>query len=152
MGLDLNPVDLQSGDATAWLETLVWPGEDERARRLRAAIAVARREAPTVVKGDLLTDLAPLAAMAPQDATLVVFHTAVLAYVWPQRRRDAFADAVRGLNAVWISNEAPGVFPSFAKTVPQSPAPGRFLMALDGKPVAWTRPHGQSIEWIGEPP
>jgi hypothetical protein len=21
-----------------------------------------------------------------------------------------------------------------------------------GKPAAWTRPHGQSIEWIGEPP
>jgi hypothetical protein len=62
------------------------------------------------------------------------------------RRRDAFTDAVHNFNAVWISNEAPGVFPAFAKTVPQSPAPGLFLMALDGKPVAWIRPHGQSIE------
>jgi hypothetical protein len=33
--------------------------------------------------------------MASKYATLVVFHTAVLAYVWRQRRRDAFADAVR---------------------------------------------------------
>jgi hypothetical protein len=151
-GLDLNPVDLQSDDATAWLETLVWPGQEERTRRLRAAIGIARREAPMVVKGDLLTDLARLVAMAPKDATLVVFHTAVLAYVWPQQRRDAFAEAARSLNAVWISNEAPGVFPSFAKTAPRPPAPGHFLMALNGKPAAWTSPHGQSIEWIDEPP
>jgi len=22
-------------------------------------------------------------------------------------------------------------------------------MMVDGKPVAWTRPHGQSIDWFG---
>jgi Uncharacterized protein conserved in bacteria (DUF2332) len=80
-GLDLNPIDSRSEDGAAWLETLVWPGRPEPAQRLRAAIAVARRELPKVVRGDLQADLVPLAAAAPQDATLVVFHTAVLAYV-----------------------------------------------------------------------
>jgi hypothetical protein len=26
-----------------------------------------------------------------------------------------------------------------------APEPGRFLLALDGVPVAWTGPHGQSL-------
>src|SRR6516225_2472414 len=38
-----------------------------------------RAEAPRLVKGDLRTDLAALAQEAPKDATLVIFHTAVLA-------------------------------------------------------------------------
>jgi hypothetical protein len=79
-GLDLNPIDLRSDEEVAWLETLVWPGQEERAHGLRAAIDVARREPPSVVKGDLLGDLERLMATAPSDATLVVFHTAVLPY------------------------------------------------------------------------
>jgi hypothetical protein len=149
LGLDLNPIDLHCEDETAWLETFVWPGQEERVQRLHAAIAIAQSDPPTVVKGDLLTDLAPLIATAPRDATLVVFHTAVLAYVVPQERRNAFAETVRNSNAVWISNEAPGLFPDLARTAPRSPHRGHFLMAQDGLPVAWTSPHGQSMEWFG---
>ena len=148
-GLDLNPIDLRSEDGSAYLETLVWPGQQERAQRLQAAIATARRELPTVVKGDLLSDLEPLAATAPQAATLVVFHSAVLAYVAPRAARDQFAETVRRIKAVWISNEAPSVFPSFAEGAPPAPTPGSFLLALDGRPLAWTGPHGQSIDWFG---
>jgi hypothetical protein len=149
LGLDLNPIDLHCEDETAWLETFVCPGQEERVQRLHAAIAIAQSDPPTVVKGDLLTDLAPLIATAPRDATLVVFHTAVLAYVVPQERRNAFAETVRNSNAVWISNEAPGLFPDLARTAPRSPHRGHFLMAQDGLPVAWTSPHGQSMEWFG---
>jgi hypothetical protein len=116
---------------------------------VRAAIAIARRELPTVVKGDLLSDLEPLADTAPQDATLVVFHTAVLAYIASRIVRDRFAEAVGRTEAIWISNEAPSVFPSFAERAPPAPTPGSFLLALDGRPLAWTGPHGQSIDWFG---
>jgi len=148
-GLDLNPIDLRSAEDVAWLETLVWPGQEARAERLRAAIALARRDLPNIVRGNLLTDLEPLIATAPKDATLVVFHTAVLPYVRPQARRDRFAATVRAGNACWISNEAPSLFPSFAQMAPPAPAPGRFLLALNGKPLAWTGAHGQSIDWFG---
>jgi hypothetical protein len=149
LGLDLNPINLLSEDETAWLETLVWPGQAERADRLHAAIEIARPDPPRIVRGDLMTDLEPLMATAPKDATLVVFHTAVLAYVTSQERRDEFAETVRKANVVWISNEAPGVFPSYAKTAPPAPTRGHFLMMMDGTPVAWTGPHGQSIDWFG---
>ena len=62
----------------------------------------------------------------------------------------AFAQSVRRLGAVWISNEAPGVFPSIRARLPGAGPPGAFLLAVDGKPLAWTGPHGGWIEWIGE--
>src|SRR5271165_5281520 len=81
LGLDLNPIDIFSGEQVAWLELLVWPGQEDRAEKLRAAIDVARSDPPRVIKGNLLTDLERVIATAPKDATLVVFHTAVLAHV-----------------------------------------------------------------------
>ncbi len=149
VGLDLNPIDLRAAEGAAWLETLVWPGQEGRVERLRAAIAVARLDLPNIVRGNLLTDLERLMAAAPKDATLVVFHTAVLGYVASQANRDRFAAIVRAADAFWISNEAPVVFPSFAETAPPAPAPGRFLLALNGKALAWTGAHGQSIDWFG---
>jgi hypothetical protein len=150
-GLDLDPIDLRSTDRMRWLETLVWPDQRERAERFGAAIIVARAEPPRVVKGDLSTDLGPLLATAPRDATLVVFHSAALAYVASQERRDRFAETVRRAGAVWISNEAPGVFPVLAAAAPPPPGPGRFLLMQDGTPLAWASPHGQSIDWFGAP-
>jgi hypothetical protein len=148
-GLDLNPIDLRSDEEVAWLETLVWPGQEERARGLQAAIDVARRETPEVVKGDLLSGLEGLMATAPGDATLVVFHTAVLTYVTPRESRDRFAESMMNSAAVWISNEAPGVFLSLAESAPPAPARGLFLLMRNGVPLAWTGPHGQSIDWFG---
>jgi hypothetical protein len=141
-GLDLDPVDVADEDQMAWLEALVWPDQPHRLARLRAAVAVARQAPPRIVRGNLLHDLSALAAQAPQNATLVVFHTAVLAYVTDIAARAAFVDAVRGCGAVWISNEAPGVFPEIAARAGTPPRPGSFLLAVDGKPVAWTDPHG----------
>jgi hypothetical protein len=150
-GLDLDPVDLSSAARVRWLETLVWPDQRERAERFGAAIRVARADPPRVVKGDLSTDLEPLLATAPQDATLVVFHSAALAYVASQERRDRFAETVRRAGAVWVSNEAPGVFPAWAAAAPPPPERGRFLLMQDGTPMAWASPHGQSIDWFGVP-
>lgn len=146
-GLDLNPLDVGDPDAVAWLETLVWPGQEERAGRLRATIEVARRQRPRVVAGDLAADLPALAAEAPRDAPLVIFHSAVLAYV-PPEVRERFVTRVRELGAVWVSNEAPAVLPAIAARLASPPPAGRFLLSVDGEPVAFTGPHGQSIDWI----
>jgi hypothetical protein len=144
-GLDLNPLDVTSDDDVRWLSCLVWPGEGDREQRLAAAIATARRDPPPVHRGDLLTDLPALAAQAPAGATLVVYHSAVLAYVTPAGRR-RFADMVRGLPAVWLSNEGPGV-------VPDVPVPRYegvpFVLAEGGRtPLALTDSHGTWVQWL----
>ena len=60
----------------------VLPGlarRSDRQARLAAAVASARRDPPAVHRGDLRTDLPAVAARAPADATLVIYHSAVLA-------------------------------------------------------------------------
>jgi hypothetical protein len=146
-GIDLNPINLSDPEDVAWLETLVWPGQEARAERLRAAIRVGQAEAPTVIKGDLVTSLHSVAAAAPRNATLVVFHSAVLAYVAPQDRL-RFIRAVTDLGAIWISNEAPDVVPEIAAQLKQKPALDKFVLAVNGTPVAITAAHGQSLDWL----
>jgi hypothetical protein len=150
IGLDLHPMDVADEADCAWLETLVWPEQADRLDRLRAAIAVARRDPPRVVQGDLLNDLEACARQAPSEATLVVFHSAVLAYVAEPALREEFIRTVRELGAVWVSNEAPGVFPSVRDRLTRAGPRGAFLLSVDGAPVAWTDPHGGWIEWIAE--
>jgi hypothetical protein len=152
-GLDLNPIDVRDDDQCAWLEALVWPDQEQRLHRLRAALAVARQDPPRLVRGNLLHDLAGLAAQAPRDATLVIFHTAVLGYVSEQAQRDAFARSLGDLDAVWISNEGPGVFPTIAAQLPERAPRGKFVLAVDGRPVAFSDAHGAALTWIaGESP
>lgn len=149
-GLDLNPLDAGNAEEAAWLETLVWPGQEARRANLRAALRIGAARRPRLVTGDLLGEALPrLCAEVPAAATLVVFHTAVLAYVSDPVAREAFAARMARLAPYWISNEAPGVFPAIAARA--GPAPkGRFLMAVNGESIAWTDPHGAAINWIAE--
>jgi len=146
-GLDLNPLDVTREDDVRWLSCLVWPGESDREDRLAAAIASARRDPPPIYRGDLLTDLPALAAQAPAEATLVIFHSAVLAYVAPEDR-ERFAGTVRGLAAVWLSNEAPGVVPGLPPTAFRE---GTFVLGHGGRtPLAFTDGHGTWLHWLDE--
>jgi hypothetical protein len=146
-GLDLNPLDVTDPADVAWLEALIWPEHAHRRARLRAAAAVAASDPPLLMRGDLVDDLPALAAKAPAGATLVVFHTSVL-YQVPPDRRAAFADVVRALPGHWIANESPRVLGH--EGLPDPPWESAFhVLALDEKPLAWCRPHGQGMIWFG---
>jgi hypothetical protein len=151
-GLDLNPLDVTSEEDVRWLSCLVWPGEGDRRERLDAAVVAARRDPPAVYQGDLLTDLPALAAQAPREATLVIYHSAVLAYVAAEDRR-RFAETVSSLGAVWLSNEAPGVVADLSALVPVRPGHnGAFLLVRDGlTPLAFTDGHGTWLQWLEGP-
>ena len=152
-GLDLNPLDVTRDDDVRWLSCLLWPGESGRAARLAAAIATARRDPPPVYRGDLRTDLAALAARAPAEATLVIYHSAVLGYVAPADRQ-RFAQVVGGLAAVWLANEAPGVIPGLTLTgVPPAGVPdSAFVLSQGGQtPLALTDGHGTWLQWLAGP-
>ena len=101
-----------------------------------------------MILGDLRQDVAALARQAPADATLVIFHTAVLAYVTAQDERDAFAGTCRDLGATWICNEFPWVYPWIGAKVSGPHPKGMFLVSVNEEPVAWTMPHGQRLDWL----
>lgn len=155
-GIDLNPLDVRNADDVAWLEALIWPEQDFRRERLRRAIAVAQADPPLLVAGDLNDRLLGLAAQAPPDATLVVFHSAVMAYLDAESRerfRGTMARLAVERGCHWLSNEGHTVIlqADGSSVVPEMDdrrLRGRFLLLHNGTPVAITGPHGQSLEWL----
>jgi hypothetical protein len=144
IGLDLNPLDVTNDDDVRWLSCLVWPDEEDRAERLAAAIASARRAPPPVIRGDLLTDLPTVVAGAPADATVVVYHSSVLYQVAPAQR-EQFAQTVADLDVTWLTSESPGDVPGTARP----PRDGhRTVLARDGRPLALADSHGTRLQWL----
>ena len=96
-------------------------------------------------RGDLRTDLPALAARAPAGTTLVIYHSAVLAYVAAEDR-ERFARTVRGLSAVWLSSEAPGVVPGLPLTDFRE---ATFVLGHGGRtPLALADGHGTWLHWL----
>jgi hypothetical protein len=139
-GLDVNPIDITDPDQVRWLELLIWPGLEHRIETLHGAIEVARQAPPRVIEGDLTTDVEALAAEAPRDATLVIFHTAVLYYV-PPAGRAAFRETVARLGATWLACEGADVLGLDAGP------PDLVALAQDGHRVAWADGHGALLSW-----
>ena len=147
-GLDLNPLFPSRADDRRWLASLIWPEQIDRAERLDRALDLVAADPPRLDEGDLLVDLPGLLADAPTDATLVVFHSAVLAYLDHEqcaRFADVMVDLKRTRGVHWVSNEAPGVIAG----ADIDPRPrGRFILAHDKMPIAVTGPHGHSLAWL----
>ncbi|THJ68428.1 DUF2332 domain-containing protein [Arthrobacter echini] len=158
-GVDLNPLDAGDDDDARWLEALVWPEHHFRAERLRAALGVVRADPPTLVRGDLNEQLLPLIDQAPRDAVVVVFHSAVLAYL-DAAGRNRFRDTMLELTADrtppvhWLSHEGHGTLTGVDDALAKEPeeADGRFVLRHNGHAIARTGPHGQSIDWLGGAP
>ena len=151
-GIDVNPLDVADPEAMRWLENLVWPEDDDRRARLRHAVSVAAADPPRLVRGDLIEELPALVTEASAHGTVVVFHSAVAAYL-PPEARVRFQELMRGLVADgachWVSNEAPNVLPDVTATGPEDAhqAP-HFVLGLDGRMVARTHGHGHYLQWL----
>ncbi|WP_404311596.1 DUF2332 domain-containing protein [Agrococcus terreus] len=151
-GIDLQPLDPADPDTKAWLEALVWPDatggvDGARVDRLRTAVAIARREPASLRRGDLTTDARALVEEAAAHApTVVVWHSAVLAYV-PAFERAAFADLMGELPVTWVANEGAAL-----EIGPPAPwaGPGDFVLRRDAEPLAITDPHGGAVTWLDD--
>lgn len=150
-GIDIHPLDVNDDRDVAWLDALIWPEHTDRRARLRAAVDVARREPVEIVTGDLNDSIEDLVARAPDGATVVVFHTAVLAYL-DDAAVERFAATMRRLPARWLSNEGLVVIPSVESRVSElglhPTSSTDFVLALDEEPIAFTQPHGRALHWV----
>jgi hypothetical protein len=110
--------------------------------------------------GDLVDDLPAVLAEAPAGPQLVVFHSAALTYVAPDRRQafaDTLAEASKRRPIVWLSNEAPGVIRELTALAPErSDHHHQFLLGrtrfVDGRRqdelLAVAHPHGAELTWL----
>ena len=145
-GLDLNPLDVTDPDDRAWLDALVWPGRGAPARaaprrrggrRGRSAAPGPGRPAHRPARAD---------RPAPRDATLVVFHTAVLAYVDDPADRDGSPRWSPRMPCGWRTRRRNG---SPASTATRRCIPtGSSCSAATAAHVARTDPHGSRIDWL----
>jgi hypothetical protein len=156
-GLDIHPLDVRDDDAARWLRACVWPDQPERRRRLDGAIELARACPPLIRAGDLVDALPGLLAAAPEDAELVIFHSAVLSYVSSERRHAfalALAEASMRRDIVWISNEATGIVDDIAAQAPRGHAlrfslwSARFTRGQrHAMRLGFAHPHGLDLSW-----
>ncbi len=137
LGLDLHPLSAADAEDARWLEALVPLDREDRRARLREALATARADPPRVVAGDALDGLAAAAAEAPVGLTLVVVSLGTLVYLPPAARAE-FPRAVAGLGARLVTLEQSGI-------ADPTTLPGRFILALDGRPLAEAGPHGDRL-------
>ncbi len=155
-GIDLQPRDARDAADRAWLEGLVWPGEQGRAARVRAALEVAAAAPPHLIAADAADALADVAAdvlaRVPAEATLVVTTPGVLVHV-PQAARERIV-AAAGTVGRWITMDAVGLHsavrgqwhpPPDAAAWPN----GAFALAVDGTVVAAVDPLGAIVRPIG---
>jgi len=149
-GVDLAPVDPASDEEVRWLDALL-PAEAAGRRDLLArAVRVARGAPPALVAGDAVAALAdPRLTTPAPGSTLVVVTTGVLVYL-PGERRQAFTEAVAGLDARWLSYERTGSLHAVPVPVGVDPAdPAAFAtLALDGVPLAVGDAHGTRLRLL----
>ena len=145
IGVDLQPVDVRDDDAIAWLRACIWPEHADRVRLFTNAVAIARSEPPTVVRGDLLETLPQLIDDVPARTPVCVFHTATLAYLDREQRArfgELMADAGRAREVWWVAGEGRHIL---GQLFPEAGIAG----PADGYALVATRAGG-TARWVGE--
>ena len=113
--------------------------------------AIAAADPPRIVAGDLNERLAALAAEAPADATLVVFHTAVLAYLDDGGTRAVRRHRARPARPLALGRGRARSSPASACATDVENDSTDFVLALDGVQLAWAQPHGRALTWVPNP-
>ena len=145
-GIERSRVDLADDDELLWLESLVWPEHEDRRVRLSESLRLLAEDPPRIVQGDLLTQTTTVAAEAPRDATLVIVHSAVLAYLTEPDRLLA-QSLIKQTGARSVSLEGVSVLPNVLARLPLAVhGDPRFVLALDGIPLGLAAPHGGTYE------
>jgi hypothetical protein len=159
VGLDRDPVELNSDDSVRWQLACVWP-DTGRLTRTRRALEMARDQQLAIVQGDAVDAIPDLLAGLPPECVPVVVTTWALAYLSTDRRVD-FGEALQSSAGrrpiAWISGEAPGVVPMLPSVGPPAADFGVEASVLglvtfsgsdlDAQVLGHVHPHGRSLEW-----
>jgi hypothetical protein len=112
VGIDRAPIDVRTAEGARLLESFVWAGQEERMRRLRAAIALVEDDPPQIVAGDVAEVLPEVLASLPRDGLTLVFQTSLFEYISPDARARVRAtlDAAPG-PLVFVASGSPRSVP-----------------------------------------
>ncbi|BDZ37540.1 hypothetical protein GCM10025863_01540 [Microbacterium suwonense] len=137
-GVDLAPIDVRNAGDRAWVDTLTWPGEHQRAERIAAAVDIVSADPPRLLAGDAAARLAELTASAPRGATLVISTPGMLVYL-PRDAREELIHRIRATGARWVTIDPARVHEGWGED--------GFAVGLDGHAIADADPLGRWWEW-----
>jgi hypothetical protein len=78
LGIELDPLDMNSERDVRWLRSCIWPEERERYQLLDAAIGLARQHPPQMLTGDACHVLPGLLPTIPLKHPICLFHSFAL--------------------------------------------------------------------------
>ena len=145
-GIDLHPIDLSDAEQRQWLETLVWPSQTERLKRVQAVMQTAEQQNLQIDEGHVQDRLADAVAAAPAASTIVVYHAAVMNYLAPQEVA-AFRELLESLSVAWLFQENRLLFPDLLAEDSGVPL-DRFAIVLNAQLLGHTHTHGADIVWL----
>lgn len=115
IGCDMAPIDVSDDAGRQRLLSFVWPDQEERFRRLSAALDIAERHPPVVERADAAEWLAEQLAGRPDGVCTVVFHSIVWQYLAPSTQEEIRsllaahgARATDGSPLAWLRMEPAG--------------------------------------------
>lgn len=149
LGVDQNPLDVSDPDVADRLLAYVWPDQDIRIARIKAAIALAQKFPPPVETGDAADWIESiLATPHTKGVTRVVFHSIVLVYLSPEGRarvinalQKAGANAPRDRPLAWLSME-------FHSRTAEAELRLTCWPGGESRLLARCHPHGAVINWV----
>ena len=149
-GVDLRPLDPADPATAERLLSFVWADEELRARRLEAALHLARRHPPHVERANAVQWIAERLAEPQAEGTCrVIFHSMVLQYLAPADRL-AVIGAIRAAGAR-ATRDRPVARISFEWNEGRSEV--RLLLSSwpDGQTrhLATCHPYGNWVDWHG---
>ena len=158
IGIDLAPVDPHDAEETRWLLACILADRLDRVERFQAALALARRDPPPIVRGDFTVVLGEVAARVPEGEQLCLLDSYSLVYLTPEQREAlaaAIAELGRRRDLDWISSERPGTIPGLAEPAPPEDPHATFVAwraFRRGEPrdrvLARAHTHGAWVEWL----
>ena len=98
-------------------------------------------------RDDRLDHLAGVVAQAPPGSTVVVLHSATLAYL-DTGDSEAFLTIVQDLGVHRVGAEGPRVLPHLAALPTERDTGGRFVISLDEQAIGLAHPHGRNLSWL----
>jgi hypothetical protein len=145
---DVSPIDLQADGAALRLMSYVWPDQQERLLRLRAAITLAQRLQVRVEAADALTWAQDVLATQRRGCATVLYHSVMWQYL-PEPTRNGLRGLIEA-TGTHATRQAPLAWLAFE---PQD-NDARMLLTLtlwpggERRVLAEAHPHGTWVRWL----
>ncbi|CCV04396.1 conserved hypothetical protein [Mesorhizobium metallidurans STM 2683] len=149
-GCDIAPVDFADAAARLRLRSFIWAGQAARLARLDAALSLAEKFPPLLVRADGAEFVEKALAARQQDGAFVLYHSIMWQYL-PRATKDAITATLEQ-----AGRQATAAAPiARLRMEPRDPTNNWAVLSLTLWPGGETRRlahcdyHGRWIEWMG---